>query len=87
MRVFDNDIVQSKALVIDANATSRSPLSAQLRDLGVGTVVQCGRIADARTHLEAKAFDVVLCEQDFASADYSGQPLLEDLRRTHLKPL
>jgi len=87
MRLLDREIVDSKALVVDANSTSRSILVAQLRDLGVGTVVQCGRIADARSQLETKAFDVVLCEQDFGDTDGSGQQLLDDLRRHQLLPL
>ncbi len=87
MRLLDREIVDSRALVVDGNATSRSILVAQLRDLGVGTVVQCGRVADARSQLETKVFDVVLCEQDFSDADASGQQLLDDLRRHQLLPL
>jgi len=87
MRLLDREIVQCKALVVDPNATSRSILVAQLRDFGVGTVVQCGRIADARSQLEARSFDVVLCEQGFSGTDYSGQQLLDDLRRLQLLPL
>lgn len=87
MRVLDRDIHQCKALVVDGNATSRSILVAQLRDFGVGTVVQCGRIVEARAQLEVKTFDVVLCEQNFHGTDYSGQQLLDDLRRAQLLPL
>ena len=74
-------------MVIDPNPTSRSILSAQLRDFGVGTVTQCGRIEDARKQLEARPFDVVLCEHSFSSTGYSGQNLLDDLRRNQLLPL
>jgi DNA-binding response OmpR family regulator/Tfp pilus assembly protein PilF len=83
--VFDPDIINTRALVIDANPTARSIQAAQLRDLGVGTVVQCGRVHDARRQLEAREFDIVLCEQDF-NGDYSGQDLLNDLRRANLLP-
>ena len=83
--VFDPEIVSTRALVIDANPTARSIQAAQLRDLGVGTVVQCGRVQDARRQLEAREFDIVLCEQDF-NGDYSGQDLLNDLRRANLLP-
>jgi DNA-binding response OmpR family regulator/Tfp pilus assembly protein PilF len=83
---FDPDIVNSRALVIDANPTSRSIQAAQLRDLGVGNVVQCGKVQDARRHLEAREFDIVLCEQDFQDDNYSGQDLLDDLRRAQLLP-
>jgi tetratricopeptide (TPR) repeat protein len=83
---FDPDIVSTRALVIDSNPTSRSILAAQLRDLNVGTVVQCGRIQDARRQLEAREFDIVLCEQDFHNDTYTGQALLDDLRRGGLLP-
>ena len=83
---FDPDIVNCRALVIDSNPTARSIQATQLRDLGVGTVVQCGRVQDARRQLEAREFDIVLCEQDFHGGNYSGQDLLNDLRRAQLLP-
>jgi CheY-like chemotaxis protein/Tfp pilus assembly protein PilF len=83
---FDPEIVTCRALVIDANPTARSIQAAQLRDLGVGTIVQCGRVQDARRQLEAREFDIVLCEQDFHGGNYSGQDLLNDLRRAQLLP-
>lgn len=86
MTFADHDFSPCKALIIDGHPTSRSILSAQLRDLGVGTVIQCGRIADARRHLEAREFDLVLCEQHFQDDKASGQSLLDDLRRAQLLP-
>lgn len=83
---FDPEIASCRALVIDANANARSIQAAQLRDLGVGTIVQCGRVQDARRQLEAREFDIVLCEQDFHGGNYSGQDLLNDLRRAQLLP-
>ena len=77
----DHDFSSSKALIIDGHPTSRSILASQLRDLGVGTVIQCSRVADARKHLEVRTFDVVLCEQYFQDGGSSGQSLLDDLRR------
>ncbi|MBC7955356.1 MAG: tetratricopeptide repeat protein [Cytophagales bacterium] len=63
-------------------------LASQLRDFGVGTVMQCGRIHDARKQLEARPFDVVLCEHRFDGEDssYTAQNLLDDLRRSNLLP-
>lgn len=87
MAPLDRDIAQCRAMVIDPNPTSRSILTAQLRDFGVGSVVQCGRIEDARKQLEARPFDVVLCEHSFSATGYSGQNLLDDLRRNQLLPL
>lgn len=88
MQLLDRDIAECKALVVDGNPTSRSILSAQLREFGVGTVVQCGRIKDARKQLEARPFDVVLCEHRFDAEDpnYTAQHLLDDLRRAQLLP-
>lgn len=85
--MLDRDIHLCKALVVDGNATSRSILVAQMRDFGIGNVAQCGRVADARTLLERNSFDIVLCEQNFSGTDYSGQQLLDDLRRAQLLPL
>ncbi len=88
MQLLDRDIAECRALVVDGNPTSRSILSSQLRDFGVGTVVQCGRIHDARKQLEARPFDVVLCEHRFDGEDssYTAQNLLDDLRRNNLLP-
>ena len=52
MRLTDRDIGKARALVIDANPTSRSVMTSQLRDLGVESIRQSGRIADARLQLE-----------------------------------
>lgn len=82
----DHDFSSCKALIIDGHPTSRSILASQLRDLGVGTVIQCSKIADARKQLEAREFDVVLCEQHFQDGNASGQSLLDDLRRAQLLP-
>lgn len=81
-----DDLSASSALVIDANPTSRSVLVAQLRDFGMGTVVQAARLADARRQLEYRKFDVVLCEHHFSGDNESGQDLLDDLRRNQLLP-
>lgn len=81
-----DDLSVSQALVIDSNPTSRSILVSQLRDFGMGTVVQCARLADARRQLEYRSFDVVLCEHHFANEATSGQDLLDDLRRNQLLP-
>lgn len=86
MSRLDHDIHHCRALVVDGNPTSRSVLCAQLRDFGVGTVVQTGRVKDARQILENRQFDVVLCDYHFDSSDMSGQDLLDELRREQLLP-
>jgi CheY-like chemotaxis protein len=86
MRLADPDIKECKALVIDANPTSRSALINILRDMGVGQVSQTSRIVDARQELEARVFDIVVCDYHFDHASISGQELLDDLRQAQLLP-
>jgi CheY-like chemotaxis protein/cytochrome c-type biogenesis protein CcmH/NrfG len=86
MTLFEDALSTTQALVVDGNPTSRAILVNQLRDFGVGTIVQCTRVADARRHLEYKTFDIVLCEQDFGRDTSTGQELLDDLRRNQLLP-
>ncbi len=86
MALPEDDLSSSQALVIDCNPTSRSILVSQLRDFGMGKVVQCARLVDARRQLEYRKFDVVLCEHHFATESMSGQDLLDDLRRNQLLP-
>ncbi|MBV7539890.1 tetratricopeptide repeat-containing response regulator [Acidovorax sp. sic0104] len=74
------------ALIVDSNATSRSILVGQLREYGVTRIVQCSRVQDARSRLEHTVFDYVLCDQYFGETGYSGQTLLDDLRRAQLLP-
>lgn len=84
--LIEDDLSTASALVIDSNPTSRAILVNQLRDFGVGSVVQCTRVADARRQLEFKAFDIVLCEHYFGKDSATGQDLLDDLRRNQLLP-
>lgn len=86
MHPLDRHIADCRALVVDPNPTSRSIIASQLRDLGLGTVAQCSRIQDARRQLETREFEFVLCEQHFPNEAYSGQDLLDDLRRAQLLP-
>ncbi len=86
MSILEDDFSACSALVVDGNPTSRSILVSQLRDFGVGTVVQAARASDARRQLEFRNYDFVLCELHFANEASSGQDLLDDLRRNHLLP-
>lgn len=85
-RLLYPDVGDCRALLVDPNPTSRSILAAMLRDMGVGEVVQTGRVADARRLLEHRSFDVVLCDYHFDQAGMSGQDLLDELRRAQLLP-
>jgi DNA-binding response OmpR family regulator len=86
MHLADNPLHAAAALVIEGNAQSRAIIVSQLRDLGVGNVAQCARVHDARRRLEAQHYDVVVCEQSFDKESYSGQELLDDLRRHQILP-
>lgn len=86
MQQLDKEVLQSNALVIDGNPTSRSVLMQHLRDFGFGIIKAAGRIADAREILEARHFDVVICDNHFEQSNESGQELLEELRREQMLP-
>ncbi|MDH5708208.1 MAG: response regulator, partial [Hylemonella sp.] len=86
MHRLQDDLSNTRALVVDPNPTSRSILVNQLRDFGVPRIEQCTRAIDARRILEYRSFDIVLCEQYFAPGETTGQDLLDDLRRNQLLP-
>jgi len=86
MALPEDDLSTQQAMVIDANPTSRAILVSQLRDFGIGNIVQCSRLVDARRQLEYRQFDVVLCEIHFHHESMTGQDLLDDLRRNQLLP-
>jgi Tfp pilus assembly protein PilF/AmiR/NasT family two-component response regulator len=81
-----DELADTRALVIEGNPSMRSILVAQLKDFGVATVAQCGRIIDARRMLEYQSYDFVLCESNFPNENATGQDLLNDLRRNQLLP-
>ena len=86
MSKLTQDLRDGTALVVDGNPVSRSILVTQMRDLGMRHVSQASRTADARRQLEARTFDLVICEQHFPSDNATGQDLLDDLRRSGLLP-
>jgi DNA-binding response OmpR family regulator/Tfp pilus assembly protein PilF len=85
-QILDPEIHECHALVIDGKPTSRSSLVAMLRDWGVGQVLQASRPCEARRMIEARQFDIVLCEQQFDGEEMDGQDLLDELRRSQLLP-
>lgn len=86
-RTLTNDLSKATALIADANNATRSVMWSQLRELGVRSIRQVSRASDARRHLEAQTFDIVLCEQNFPQESITGQELLDDLRRGGMLPL
>ncbi len=61
------DFQDAKAPVVDGNLQSRSLLASQLRTLGVSSVLQCGRVSEARPILEFGRVDFLLFEPYFAT--------------------
>lgn len=81
------EMAKRQALVIDANPASRTMLTAMMRELGFGTVVQTSRAQDARRLIEHQRFDIVICEYAFDNQPMTGQDLMDDLRLAQLLPL
>ena len=84
--MIDRDIHLARALLVEGNPLLRSVAAAQLRDTGVGHVTSANRVKDARLLLEREHFDIVVCNREFEDSDYSGQDLLDELRREKLLP-
>lgn len=84
--MIDREIHLARALLVESNPLLRSVGAAQLRDTGVGHVTQASRVKDARLILERERFDIVVCNREFEGSDYSGQDLLDELRREKLLP-
>ncbi len=82
--MIDRDIHLARALLVESSPMLRSIAAAQLRDVGVGYVAQVARVKEARLLLEAERFDIVICNREFEGSDYSGQDLLDELRRERL---
>ncbi|MCE2917639.1 MAG: response regulator [Rubrivivax sp.] len=86
MLTIDAQVHKANALVVDANPTSRSVVSQQLRDLGFGQVRHCLRPRDALGLVENRPFDLIVCDEAFDANDATGQELLEEMRRERLLP-
>lgn len=84
--MLDPDIHLARALLIEGNPLLRSITTSQLRDAGIGQVVPCSRVRDARLLLERERYDIVICDREFEGSDISGQDLLDELRREQLLP-
>ena len=80
------DLRKAAALVVDGNPNTRMTLAGQLRTMGLTSVSQASKIAEARRELERHTFDVVVCGDEFPKEGGTGQELLDDLRRNQLLP-
>lgn len=81
------ELAGCRALIVEGDNTTRSVLAMQLRDFGLGEVVQSSRVHTAREVLEQQRFDFVLCTQYFGPNSPTGQDLLDELQRDALLPL
>jgi len=85
--MIDPDLHLAKTLVIEPNTMLRGVTAGQLRSGGVGEVVTCGRMQQARELLERDTFDIVICNlEPGAPGDLSAHDLLTELRREQLLP-
>ena len=82
----DISLTDCTALVVDGNAVSRGVIVQQLRDFGMTVVDTASKPNEARSKLELKPYEIVLCEQGFPATNYTGQELLDDLRRGQILP-
>lgn len=84
----EQGLASARALVIDANPTSRSILKGMLVDLGVKSdrIKQAGRYVEARNDLEANTYDIVLCDYHFSDTSQTGSDLLDELRKNQRLP-
>ena len=79
--LIDSDNRRRHALVIDANAVSRTAMVQMMRGLGFRHVRQAQRLREARDMLEVRRFDVVVCDNDIAPSGASSRNLLDELQQ------
>lgn len=79
------DFSEMKALIVDDNNMSRITLASVLRDCGIGRIKTVPGTHQARVHLQANTYDVILCEYHFSGPE-SGQDLLDEIRYTRMVP-
>lgn len=84
--MIDSELHLARALLVEDSALLRSVTTSQLREAGVGQVVPCTRLQDARVMLERERYDIVVCNRDFEGEEFSGQDLADELRRERLLP-
>ena len=78
-----NDLRHLTALIIDPNPGMRSGLQGMLTTCGVTKIEHAISSGNAIRHLQARNFDLILCEYDLGEGQ-DGQQLLEDLRHNKI---
>jgi len=84
--VRERGIHLTRALLVEGNPLWSSVTVAQLRDIGIGSVIQASRVKDARLLIERERFDFIVCNREFEGASETGQDLLDELRRERQLP-
>lgn len=75
------ELQKTTGLVISSQQISRSIMVEQMRQMGIATVHQSTRWREARGKLEARQYDVVICDHDLGNPKETGLALIDDLRR------
>lgn len=78
-----NDLRQLSALIVDPNSGMRSSLHSMLTTCGLTKIDHAIGAGNAVRHLQARQFDLILCEYDLGDGQ-DGQQLLEDLRHNKI---
>ena len=80
---MDINFAEKRVLIIDHHSGMRSSMRAILSALGVVYVEMANTANDAIRRLQAKSYDIILCDY-FLGDGSDGQQLLEQLRRNKL---
>lgn len=78
-----NDLRHLTALIIDPSPGMRSSLHSMLTTCGLTKIEHAISSGNAIRHLQARSFDLILCEYDLGEGQ-DGQQLLEDLRHNKI---
>lgn len=79
--MIDKNYSKLHALVVDDFESFRIAVSRMLMDFGIGNVDSAASSAEALRFCNAKAYDIILCDQNLGKGK-SGQQILEVLRHT-----
>ena len=87
MTLLTTDFSNSRAMIIDGSPMTRAILTSQFREFGFEKVTQCTSLSEAREQFSESAFDVVMCEHNFANETPTGIDLVDELRSKQMLPM
>ncbi len=79
--MIDKNYSKLQALVVDDFESFRIAVGRMLMDFGIGNVDAAASSAEALRFCQAKAYDIILCDQNLGKGK-TGQQILEVLRHT-----